>query len=381
MKKNLIAVLLSLMLLISAVLPASADFGSAGNMVSPAVMEMVPQDSLTDRFWCAAGRYTWSYAPLFFKPEERNTSERGGPAAADPEANTLAVHVKLPRASAFTIAWINGWAPDRISVTAWKPDALDHPDSTEEFLPGTAESSEWQISLDPDRLYQFHAVWEQNYPDDESGEADYYIVTEQMTAEETAAAEARVGAPFSDTDLQFLTLKIENVDCVLGTTTPRDLKNAGIYCSREYDGTFTLFTSEDPYGYIYAFTMDGTMDSPVISINAFWAYDIHVEYCGVPGYTWDEDPEDESEEDEDDEEEDEIEDEPDDENALWGIWAVLAGMTDKPFFVEESPEGISSVIITLSNGRELSVSEHSSPVSLYLLPEKGTEYQGLSDVI
>lgn len=375
MKKKLIAILLNLMILISVVFPAAADFGSAGNMVSPAVMELVPQDSLTDRFWCADSCYNGSYAPLFFKPDERRTSEKDSPAATDPEAGTFSAHVKLPRTSSFTIAWRSGWNPDKIFVTAWKADVIDHPDNTDEFRLGMKEPVDGQIDLEPNCLYQFHAVWEENYPDDEAGEADYYIVTEQMTAEEIAVAEARVDAPFSDADLQFLTLKIENVDCVLGATTPKDLKNAGIYCFQEYDGTVTIYTSEDPYGYIYAFTADGTMDSPIISINAFWAYDIRLEYCGVLWAPEDEDPD--GDPDDDDGDEDEDEDEPADENALWGIWAVLAERMDKPFFVEESEEGIYSTVITLSNGREVSVSEHDSPVSLYLLPEKGTEYKGL----
>ena len=158
MKRRMSAGMMILILLLSVTVQGTADFVSAGNMMSPAVLGLIPQNTLTDRFWAESSRYTWSYASLFFKPEERKTSGKQGPDATDPE------------------------------------------------------DDDWD-----------------------------------------------------DQDLL------------------------------------------------------------------------------------------------------------DDDSELWGIWASIASLTDRRFYVEESVEGITSSVITLSNGREVEVSEHSSPVSLYLLPEKGAQ--------
>ena len=142
--------------------------------------------------------------------------------------------------------------------------------------------------------------------------------------------------------------------------------NAGLSVFQECDGTVTITTTDDPYGYIYTQTVDGTMDSPIYSINAYWGYEILIEYCGMilsePTIGTEDDADDDWDEDDWDEDDDDLADA----NGYWGIWQVLAGLTDIPFYVEETEEGISSTVITLSNGRELYVSEHSSPVSLTL---------------
>lgn len=368
MMKKATAILLTLAVFLVS-LPACADFGGAGNMTSPAVLSLVPQSRQTNRFWSKPSRFTWSYAPVYFKPDERRTSEATGPEATDPEVNTAAAHLKLPGVSAYSVTWASGWKPDKLTVTSWKTEVFDHPEQADEYALGTADLPvDGQIDLEPDRVYQFHAVWELDYADDEIGEADYYVVTEQMTEAETAAAQARVNAPFSEKDLMLLTLKIEHVDCVVGTTTPQDLADAGLRVDQEYDGVISVTVSEDPYSYIYVQTVDGTMNSPIYDINAYWGYEILIEYCGVILSEPTIGMEDDSDEnwDEDDWDEDEDIDEPEDENELWGIWLTVAEMTDYPFFTEESVEGIYSTVVTLSNGQELYISEHDSPISLTL---------------
>lgn len=370
MMKRTGAILLGLVILFVS-LPACADYGSAGNMISPAVLNLAPQSRETNRFWAEPSRYTWSYAPVFFRPEERRESEVTGPAATDPEVNTAARHLKLPGVSAYSLSWDSGNNPDKVTVSSWKTEVYAHPEQADEYALGTEDLEvKGRIELEPDRVYQFHAVWELNYADDETGEADYYVVTEQMTEEEAAAAEARVSAPFSEKDLTLLTLTIEHVDCVVGTTTPQDLADAGLFVDLEYDGTVCITTTDDPYGYIYAATVDGSMDSPIYFINAFWGYEVLIEYCGVilsePTIEDEDDADDDWDEDDDDDEDDGLEDG----DGLWGFWPAVAEMTDNPFYVEESEEGIASTIVTLSNGQELDISEHSSPVSLTLLGVK-----------
>ena len=380
MKQKVFAILLALVLVLTMAVPASADFGGAGNMISPAVLELIPRDGVANRSWASPARFTWSYAPLFFKPDERETSSAEGPAPTDPETDTASEHLKLQGPTACRLYWNSGWSPDRVAVTSWNTEVFSHPESPEAYVLGTEDlqGEEMEITLEPGRVYQFHAVWELDYADDETGEADYYVVTEQMTEEEIAAAEARRSAPFSEADLQLLTLKINGVDCVVGTTTPQELKNRGLSVWQEMDGEFAVTAGEDPYGFIYVGTADGTMDSPIISINAFWGYGIPLEYCGVvwhdgeddPYDDWDEDPD----PDEDDTDEDDTDDtEPDesyDEDDFDDMFTAVAALTDYPFYVEESVEGIYSTVVTLSNGRELSVSHHDSPPSLYLPQEE-----------
>ena len=368
MLKKAAAILMGLILLFVS-LPACADFGRAGNMVSPAVLDLVPQSPRTNRFWTQPSRYTWSYAPLYFRPEERRDSEVSGPAATDPEVNANAPHLRLPGVSAYALSWDSGWKPDKLAVSSWKTEVYAHPEQADEYALGTADLPvNGPFELEPDRVYQFHAVWELDAADDEVGEADYYVVTEHMTEAEVSAAEARAGAPFSEKDLMLLTLKIRGVDCVLGTTTPQDLADAGLYIDLENDGTVAITDTEDPYGYIYANTVDGTMDSPIYHLNAYWGYEMLIEYCGVvlsePTIGTEEDTDDGWDDDDDDGDDD---DDPADENEFWGIWAAVAEMTDNPFYVAESVDGIYSTVITLSNGQELLVDEHDSPVSLTLL--------------
>ena len=253
-------------------------------------------------------------------PQSRLTNV-SGPAATDPEVSTYAAHLKLPGASFCKLSRESGKKPDKITVSYRKPEDYSHPE-----------------------------------------QADCYVITEQMTEAEVSAAEARVSAPFSEKDLMLLTLKIKGVDCVLGTSTPQDLADAGLYVTREYDGTVTITATDDPYGCIYAKTVGGTMDSPIYDINAYWGNEIPIEYCGVILSEPTVGTEDDSDNDRNDDNS-----EPSDENNLRGIWQVLAELTDNPFDVEESEEGIASTVITLSNGQELYISEHSSPVSLTLL--------------
>lgn len=366
MMKKTITILLALALVILS-LPAFADYSGGGNVISPAVLVLKPESRVNNRFWAAPSRYTWSYSPFFSKPEERRDSEVTGPAATDPEVNTSARHLKLPEASAYTTGWESGSNPARVTVSSWKAAVFDHPEQADQYALETADLPVGgQIELAPDRVYQFHAVWESEYASEETGEADYYVVTEQMTEEEAAAAKARVNAPFSEKDLQLLTLKIEGIDCVVGTTTPQDLAKAGLRVDEEHDGTATITVSEDPYGYIYAQTVDGTMNSPIYEINAYWGYEIRIEYCGLVLSDHTIDTEDDPDEDYDPtEDEDEGEEE--------GLWDIIARLTDSPLYVEETVDGIYSTVVTLSNGQELLVDHHDSPVSLCLLGVKAPQ--------
>ena len=116
MKKRITGMLLAFMILLLLPCAGHGDFGPSGHMISPAVLVLVPESRMNSRFWVASSNYSWSYAPLYFKPEERVESETCGAAPTDPETNASSEHLKLPEASVFTLEWDSGWRADSVSV-------------------------------------------------------------------------------------------------------------------------------------------------------------------------------------------------------------------------------------------------------------------------
>ena len=213
-----------------------------------------------------------------------------------------------------------------------------------------------------------HAEWGSGLQDRRYGQADYTVINETMTEEEISAAEEREAASFSEEDLLLLTLKICGADCVLGSTSPQELADRGLYCMEEEDGTFAI-TDEDGWGFVYAATRDGTMDSPIVSVNAYWSEDLQIEYCG---FVFPE-PEDDSGDDDDDwaEDDDDWPEDGEDEPYGDGDWFGFAcGRSHGPVCVDETVDGIYETVVTLSNGRELGISTHDSGPGLKLLDEK-----------
>ena len=370
--RKALALLLALLLL-SIPICGSADFGSGGNMISPATLVLIPASGVHSRFWVYCDNFSWSYAPLFFKPDERVETESGGAAPTDPEVLASADRLKLTGSSAFTLSWEDGWRPDTVSVRIWSADVFDHPDQADDFSLGEKDLPYGRIVLEPDCLYQFTAVWERNHGE-ERGQAEYYVITEQMSDQETAEARARVSAPFSKEDLQLLTLKIGDAECILGITTPQDLIDQGLDYYVDFDGSYTVRTDPDQEGEVYVYS-DGNNapDQPITSVNAFWAYEMPLEYCGFDGIISDANTDPDNlflpEYDRLTEEElrELVEEGNEDDNTGW--WGGMIYWMYSRFNVEESVEGIYSTVVTLSNGRELSISSHDSPVSLALLEE------------
>ena len=355
--KRRITVLAALALLLTlAVGLAQADWGRAGNMISPAGLGLVSENAMVDRFCTGCSRYTWSYAPLYFKPEEREKSSLEGPAPTDAEVLTGARHVKLPGATGFIIEWLSGWSADSVTVSSWSVDVFGHPDRADEYYMGQTEPAYDRIVLEPGRVYQIHASWGTDPLDEEYGEADYYIVTERMTEEETAAAAARVGAPYTEEDMSYLTMRINGVDCILGQTTPDQLKRSGLNIGVENDGTYYA-VGDGGFGFVYMQTENGGSDDPVVSLDAFWAYDdLSIVYRGYGETTeqtddWDPDDDDWDTDDDDDDDDDDI------------SWP-------EGYYMDVGVEGICTEVVTLSNGREVKISDHGSWPSVTLLPEK-----------
>ena len=111
----------------------------------------------------------------------------------------------------------------------------------------------------------------------------------------------------------------------------------------------------------------------MLSIDAMWAYESTVEYCGFDGVIIDmsTDPDNLwlSEEDRwTAEKYAELEADDDFENRH--LWSGMISWMASQSAMETSVEGIYTVIIPLGNGREVEVISHDSPVCVTLLPER-----------
>lgn len=363
-----LALLLAWLLLLSVPACGSADFGSNSKMVSPADLVLVPASAVNSRFWVSSGNYTWSY-----NPDGRADTGTIDAGLTAPEALASAGRLKLPDSSAFTLSWDNGWAPDEVSVRMWSADAVDHPEQADDFLLGEKDLSDGRIVLEPGWLCRFTAVWEKDHGHEENGRADYYVITEQMTDQEAAEARARADAPFTEEDLELLTLKIGSVECILGITTPQDLIDQGLYYDFGFEGDYTFRTDPEQLGEVYVFSEGNAPDRPITLVNAYWADDVPLEYCGFDGRIRDVDTDPDNiwlPEDERWTEEDLLEAAGEDgESETGGCWSGMICWMYSRFHVEMTSDGIYSAVVTLSNGRELSISSHDSPVSLQLLRE------------
>ena len=186
---------------------------------------------------------------------------------------------------------------------------------------------------------------------------------------EPADSEAETQFPDEET---LLTLKIGSAECVLGVTTPQDLIDRGLYYYVEYDGTYTFRTDPDQDGEVYVYSEGNAPDQPITGVNAFWAYEMPLEYCGFDGVISDTETDPDNlflPEEERWTEEDLREAAEDDSLENFGLWSGMIYWMYSLFDMEESEEGIYSTVVTLSDGRKLSISSHDSPVSLALLED------------
>ena len=348
MKKRICGICLGLVMLVVLAGTGHADFGHAGVMVTPGFLKLAPQSSLARCAYLYSRNYTFSCAPLFFKPDEREETEAHGPAATDPEAETTAVRLKLPGASIYEMEWYNGWNPETVTVQSWDPAVYTDPDRKDEYALGSPVTEYDRIILEPDRVYQFTAEWTQDSADDEFGAADYLLITEQMTEDEIAEARAREAGPYTEEDMEYITMKLNGVDYILGSSTPQDLIDHGWVFSES--GDVMVFQDEEGYSDVYTTTAHNQLDEPMISLDAMWAYETRVEYRGLSWHTGEED-------DWDDDNWDEDLDDDDDDDELY----------EDEFPTEASVEGIYTSWIPLSTGGEVEIVDHGSPYRITLL--------------
>ena len=169
---------------------------------------------------------------------------------------------------------------------------------------------------------------------------------------------------------RLLTIGIDDGEYVLGESTPRDLVQDGWDVSVEQGGTIVCSKSYRD-GMVFVKSEKNAMDKPILMINAMWADDANIEYCGFdgiinPGLAEGEDPDQVWNREYPYEilvnawEMDDIHIDP---------WGAMCNWLVDECGAKQSDEGIYETEITLSDGRTLYISSHDSPVCISLIPD------------
>ena len=188
-------------------------------------------------------------------------------------------------------------------------------------------------------------------------------------AEERKAAReftAGFSATLTDRDkLTFVLLYGDENSYVLGETTLRDMRNDGWILSMEDTGVFSLYDRDGGSTGILLYTEHGSMDDPIVTMDAMFQEDIWVEYCRFDGLVgihaddpdeyWYPDPTGM-----------ELAALLEDTGERMDLWNGLMNWLITDFGAEESEEGIIEAKMMLEDGRTLYVSSHDSQVRISL---------------
>lgn len=168
-------------------------------------------------------------------------------------------------------------------------------------------------------------------------------------------------------DQYHLALRIDGRPYILGKSTPQDLINYGWDdYTVEQDGTIGFHVDYND-AWIYMYTEHGTLDEPILAVNAFWS-ESETEYCGFDGAFNDGQLDDPDTVWYEEMTVDEImEHYFDDDFKIYGNWEGLRNWLTTMYGAVETDEGICQAMIPLHDGRTVYVSTHDSPVRISLL--------------
>ena len=76
---------------------------------------------------------------------------------------------------------------------------------------------------------------------------------------------------------------LEYKPVILGKTTPAELTEDGWDFSFEEDGTIAISFDYRDGGAVYLTTEHASVNRPIMKINAMWADEYNIEYCGFDG--------------------------------------------------------------------------------------------------
>ena len=209
-----------------------------------------------------------------------------------------------------------------------------------------------------------------NYVEDEAQESskqDSFIIDE---GDEMAVSAKEFIASFTSrlTEQDLLAFDLNSGDgfrYVLGKTTPREMTEDGWVLNKEDDGAFLLYDGWEEDTGIILCTEHGSMDKPILTVNAFADENGMMTYCGFDGQVGF------------------YEDDPDEkwypglttavfqelvpEGDRTNLWDGLVNWLVTDFGAAQNEEGIYETKISLSDGRTLFISSHDSQVRISLI--------------
>ena len=209
-----------------------------------------------------------------------------------------------------------------------------------------------------------------NFSYDDLTKEDWYEEHVAWWAEKRKAAKeftSQFSKKLTERDLLSFNLSYgQGTRYVLGETTLWDLMNDGWFLFKEEDGGFSLYDGYEDSTGVFLYTKHGTIDEPIVTMNAMQAFYTEVEYCGFDGLVGvhSDDPDENWYPDETGLKLDELLCETGERGDLWdGLinWLV----TDMGAMQNE--EGIYETKIPLSDGRTLYISSRDSQVRISLV--------------
>ena len=203
-------------------------------------------------------------------------------------------------------------------------------------------------------------------PADGEGWDEEYIAAWAEERKVAQAFTAAFTAKLTDRDLlTFVMYYGDELRYVLGETTLRDMMEDGWIPYMEDIGVFSLYDiSEDPTG-VLLYTEHGTLDEPIVAMDAMFQEFMQVEYCGFDG-TVGIHADDPDEYWYPDETGLELAALLEDTGERIDLWNGLVNWLVTDFGAEQNEDGIYEAKIPLTDGRTLYVSSHDSQVRISL---------------
>ena len=125
-----------------------------------------------------AVNYSWTYPTG--ETDEWNGVEACGMGPTDPAVSEALEHVLLREEQTCSVVWV-GDPADELTVFSWDSAVFADPEHADDYRENAEiifGKTNGQVTLKPDRVYDFQASW----TDEENahGTAHYYLVTEQL---------------------------------------------------------------------------------------------------------------------------------------------------------------------------------------------------------
>ncbi|MBR2822283.1 MAG: hypothetical protein IKE24_01140 [Clostridia bacterium] len=159
------------------ILSALLLLGSAYAAETPPVF-ILDSDGITET--PVAANYSWTY--LTGNQDEWRGVEACGMGPTDPAVPDSFDHVPLMEDRTYNVIWA-GTPPDELTVFSWDTAVFTDQEHIDDYQKNTEIVTGGQITLKPDRVYDFQAKWSE-HEDQEHGLVHYYLLTEKLIMED-----------------------------------------------------------------------------------------------------------------------------------------------------------------------------------------------------